>query len=361
MRVVKIAWQRSGGYSAAPCFARGHAVSQSFNIAIIGATGTVGETIVQLLEERDFPVGTLHLLASSESAGSSLPFKGKNLRVRELDGFDFTQVNIVFFAASAQVTCSYAAKVHAAGCSLIDLSGGLSLEQSPRVVPEANAEILKALQAPYQLTSPSPSVAALATVLAPLSAVLELQRVTVTACLAVSSQGREGITELARQTAELLNVRPVEPRFFDRQVAFNLLPQAGVINVEGHGLLEVRLAQELKQVLNLPALRVAATCVLAPVFFGDTLSVSLQTTGTVDLPTIAGVLNAAASVELVESGDYPTAVGDAVGQDEVYVGRLRSGLDDARELNLSIVSDNVRKGASLNAVQIAELLIKHYL
>ena len=181
------------------------------------------------------------------------------------------------------------------------------------------------------------------------------------ACLAVSSQGREGVTELARQTAELLNVRPLEPRFFDRQIAFNLLPQAGAVDASGHGLLELRLARELKQVLALPKLPVAAACVLAPVFFGDSLSLSVQTGAAVDLPAIAAALNAAASVELVELGDYPTAVGDAVGQDEIYVGRLRSGLDDLTELNLSITSDNVRKGASLNAVQIAELLIKHYL
>lgn len=336
-------------------------MSQSFNIAIIGATGTVGETLVQLLEERDFPVATLHLLGDSESLGHSLPFKGKNLRVRDLDSFDFAQVQLAFFAGDESITSGQAAKLHAAGCSLIDLSGGLSLEQAPRLVPEANAQLLKALSKPYQLTSPSSSVSALATVLAPIKQFLQLQRVGVTACLAVSSVGRDGVKELARQTAELLNARSLEPRFFDRQVAFNLLPQVGAVDAAGHAALELRLAQELKQVLDLPALRVAATCVLVPVFFGDSLSVTLQTAAELDLPAIAAALASAASVELVELDDYPTAVGDAVGQDEVYVGRLRGGLDDLTELNLSITSDNVRKGASLNAVQIAELLIKHYL
>ena len=336
-------------------------MSQTFTLAIIGATGTVGETLVQLLEERNFPVSILHLLDETESAGHSLPFKGKNLRVRDLKGFDFTQVQIAFFAGDQPITATAAAELQAAGCNLIDLSGGLSLEQAPRLVPEANAELLKSLSKPYQLTSPSPSVAALATVLAPIRQFLQLQRVCVTACLAVSSVGRDGVKELARQTAELLNARPLEPRFFDRQIAFNLLPQVGALDAAGHALLELRLAQELKQVLGLPALRVAATCVLAPVFFGDSLSVSLQTASEVDLSAIVAALASADGVELVEEGDYPTAVGDAVGQDEVYVGRLRSGLDDLTELNLSIASDNVRKGASLNAVQIAELLIKHYL
>ena len=336
-------------------------MSQTFTIAIIGATGTVGETLLQLLEDRDFPISAVHLLGDTESVGSSLAFKGKNLRVRDLEGFDFSQVQIAFFAGEAPITLCAAAKVQAAGCNLIDLSGGLPLEQAPRIVPEANAEPLKSLSKPYQLTSPSPSVAALATVLVPIRQFLQLQRVCVTACLAVSSVGRDGVKELARQTAELLNARPLEPRLFDRQIAFNVLPQVGAVDAAGHVLLELRLAQELKQVLDLPALRVAATCVLVPVFFGDTLTVSLQTAVEIDHSAVALALASAASVELVEDGDYPTAVADAVGQDEVYVGRLRSGLDDLTELNLSIASDNVRKGASLNAVQIAELLIKHYL
>ncbi|RJG13796.1 aspartate-semialdehyde dehydrogenase [Pseudomonas cavernicola] len=336
-------------------------MSQPFDIAVIGATGTVGETLVQILEERDFPVGTLHLLASIESAGQSVPFRGKNVRVREVDEFDFSKVRLVFFAAGEQVTLAYAPRAHAAGCALIDLSGALPAEQAPRVVPEANAELLKSLSAPYQLSSPSASVTALAVVLAPLHGLLTLQRLSVTACLAVSSQGREGVVELARQTAELLNVRPLEPRFFDRQIAFNLLGQVGPADDAGHTLLEKRLADELKQILADPALKVAATCVQAPVFFGDSLSLSLQSATKVDLKAVCAALDSAPGIERVEPGDYPTAVGDAVGQDVVYVGRVRNGLDDPTELNLWIASDNVRKGAALNAVQIGELLIKHYL
>lgn len=336
-------------------------MSQSFAIAVIGATGAVGETLVQLLEERDFPVSTLYLLASAESAGQSVPFRGKNLRVRDVADFDFSQVRLAFFIAGEAVTRAHAGRATAAGCSLIDLSGALSLEQAPRVVPEANPEVLRSLKAPYRLSSPSASVVALAVVLAPLRSLLRWQRLSVTACLAVSSQGREGVAELARQTAELLNVRPLEPRFFDRQIAFNLLGQVGAVDHSGHALLERRLADELKQVLAAPALKVAATCVQAPVFFGDSLSLSLQAESAIDLAAVRAALEAAAAVELVEAGDYPTAVGDAVGQDVVYVGRVRAGLDDPAELNLWIASDNVRKGAALNAVQLGELLIKHYL
>jgi aspartate-semialdehyde dehydrogenase len=332
-------------------------MSQSFDIAVIGATGTVGETLVQILEERDFPVANLHLLASSESAGHSVPFRGKNVRVREVDEFDFGKVQLVFFAAGPAVTISFAPRATAAGCTVIDLSGALP---APQVVPEANPEVLATLGKPVQVGSPSAAATALAVVLAPLKD-LDIQRVTLTAALAVSRLAREAVTELARQTAELLNVRPLEPRFFDRQMAFNLLAQVGKPDAEGHVSLEKRLVSELRQLLSAPLLKISVTCIQAPVFFGDSYSVSLQTAGEVDLAAVNATLEAAAGIELVEAGDYPTAVGDAVGQDVVYVGRVRRGVDDPCELNLWLTADNVRKGAALNAVQLAELLIKDLL
>ncbi|MBD8600953.1 aspartate-semialdehyde dehydrogenase [Pseudomonas sp. CFBP 8772] len=333
-------------------------MSQSFDIAVIGATGTVGETIVQILEERDFPVGDLHLLASAESAGSSVPYRGKNVRVREVDAFDFSKAKIAFFAAGATVTGSYAERATAAGCVVIDLSAGLSVEQAPNVVPEVNGPRLADLAKPQQVACPSSSAAALALVLTPLRALLNLERITVTACLAVSSMGREGVTELARQTAELLNVRPLEPKVFDRQMAFNVLAQVGKPDAEGHVPLEKRLVSELRELLSLPLIKVGVSCIQVPVFFGDSLSVSVQTREPVDIKAVNAALETAEGIELVEAGDYPTPVGDAVGQDAVYVGRLRGGVDDGCELNFWVTLDNVRKGAALNAVQVAELLIK---
>ncbi|HCN64185.1 MAG TPA: aspartate-semialdehyde dehydrogenase [Pseudomonas sp.] len=333
-------------------------MNQSFDIAVVGATGTVGETLVQILEERDFPVANLHLLASSESAGSSVPFRGKNVRVREVDEFDFSKAKLVFFAAGPAVTLSFAAKARAAGCSVIDLSGALPADQAPQIVPESNGHLLAGLAQPFQISSPSPSATALAVVLAPLRQLLDLQRVTVTACLAVSAQGREAVSELARQTTSLLNMHPLETRFFDRQMAFNLLAQVGKPDEQGHVPLEKRLVTELREVLGMPGLKVSVTCIQAPVFFGDSYSVSLQLAAPVDLQAVNAALEAGEGIEWVEADDYPTAVGDAVGQDVVYVGRVRHGVDDSSELNLWLASDNVRKGAALNAVQLAELLIK---
>lgn len=179
------------------------------------------------------------------------------------------------------------------------------------------------------------------------------------AALAVSAQGREAVNELARQTAELLNARPLEPRFFDRQVAFNLLAQVGGVNEHGHTGLEQRLVGELRALLGLPELKISVTCIQVPVFFGDSFSVAVQSGEPVDLDSVNQALEAADSIELVERDDYPTPVGDAVGQDVVYVGRVRQGIDEQQQLNLWLTTDNLRKGAALNAVQVAQLLIKH--
>nr|WP_024307868.1 aspartate-semialdehyde dehydrogenase [Pseudomonas sp. P818] len=336
-------------------------MSQSINIALIGATGSVGETLVELLEEREFPVKDLHLLASSESAGQSLSFRGRQVRVRSLEAFDFSQVQLAFFAAGAEVTRACHERVLAAGCSLIDLSAALPLEQAPCVLPELGVEGLPTLSKPWCVSAPTPSAVACALVLAALKPVLQPQRLSVTAMLSISTLGRSGVQELARQTAELLNARPLEPRVVDRQVAFNLLAQIGETDSQGHAQLEKRLAAELQQLLGMPGLPVAATCALAPVFFGDSLALGVQADADIDLTAVQQLLEAAPGIELVEAGDYPTAVGDAVGQDQLYVGRVRLGVSDPGQLNLWIASDNVRKGAALNALQIAELLIKHYL
>ncbi len=336
-------------------------MSQSINIALIGATGNVGEALVELLEERDFPVKDLHLLASSESAGQSLSFRGRQVRVRSLEAFDFTQVQLAFFAAGAEVTRAYHETVLAAGCSLIDLSSALPLEHAPCVLPELGIEGLPALAKPWKVSAPTPSAVACALVLATLKPLLQPQQLQLTAMLSMSTLGRSGVQELARQTAELLNARPLEPKGVDRQVAFNVLAQVGAVDEQGHAELERRLAAEIRQLLGLPALSVAATCALVPVFFGDSLALSVQGDADIDITAVQQLLHSAQGIELVEAGDYPTAVGDAVGQDQVYVGRVRAGISDPRQLNLWIASDNVRKGAALNAVQIAELLIKHYL
>jgi len=333
-------------------------MNQAVDIAVVGATGIVGAALVELLEEREFPLGRLQLLASTSSAGKSVPFRGRNLRVEAAESFDFSRVRLVFLAVPSAVAGRYAAQARAAGCTLIDLSGSLPLHEAPRVVAEVNAQVLEGLGGPCLLTSPTSQTVALALALGPLRPLLQWRHLCVTACLPVSSLGREGVAELARQTAELLNGRSSQSRLFDRQIAFNLLGQVGEADSAGHAGLERRLAEELGQVLDTPGLRVSATCTMAPVFFGDSLSVSGQAAAPIDLAAVRAALEVAPGVELVEAGDYPTVIGDAVGQDVAYVGRVRGGLDGECGLNLWIASDNVRKGSALNALQLAELLIK---
>ncbi|MGE8359998.1 aspartate-semialdehyde dehydrogenase [Pseudomonas sp.] len=336
-------------------------MTRTFDIAVIGAAGSVGEALVQVLEEREFPVANLYLLASGESAGHSQPFKGKNVRVKALESFDFASVRLVFLAAGEAATRACIDQAKRAGCAVIDLAAALPADVAPRVVPDVNPQVVEQLSAPYQLTSPAAVSVAVATVLAALPETIRFKRVAITACLAVSSRGREGVVELARQTAELLNGRALEPRLFDRQMAFNVLAQTGVVDEQGHVGLERRVADELKSLLGEPQLAVSVTCAQVPVFFGDSISVSILAEAAVDVAAARKALDEKNGIEYVENDDYPTAVGDALGQDEVYVGRVRGGLDDPSELNLWIASDNVRKGAALNAVQLAELLIKHYL
>ena len=330
-------------------------------VAVVGAVSLVGEALVEVLDERAFPLSELHLLDDGDGVGHTVPFKGRNLRVGGADRFEFTRVQLVFLVGPSALVSAYHAKAIAAGCQIVDLSGSIPVEEQPCLVPEVNGALLDTPAGRRAVASPLPESVALAIALAPIYQQLELLRVTVTACLPVSSRGETGVKELARQTSELLNARPLEPRVFGRQMAFNMLAQTEEVNAQGYGGQEKRLVDELRQLLGAPELVIAVTFVQAPVFFGESLAVSLVGAVEANVDALTQALDAAPGIELVGLDDYPTAVGDAVGQDVIYVGRVRGGICDSREVNLWIVSDNVRKGAALNAVQSGELLIKDYL
>ena len=329
----------------------------SVDIAVVGATGLVGEALVELLDEGDFPAADIHLLASGESAGKAMPFRGRNLRVRDLAAFDFATVKLAFFATTAEVVAEHAQRALASGCSVIDLSGS---GEGSLVLPALNAERAESVQLPVLLRAPAAASAEVGEVLAALASCLEVRSLSLTACLSASQLGREGVQELARQTAELLNARPLEPRLIDRQYAFNMLGQVGTVDASGHSAIERRIHDELVELFPGLSGQLQVSCLLAPVFFGDALSLSLRTAAPVDLAAVRQALDEADGIELIED-DYPTVIGDALGQDEIKVGRVRSGFLDPCELNLWIASDNVRKGFGLNAVKLGALLIKHYL
>lgn len=324
------------------------------DIALVGATSAYGEAIRELLDERDVPLGRLHLLASGESAGQNLPFRGSNLRVAGLEGFDFAQVGIVILAAPAAVVESLKPQLTAAGCAVLDLSGASA---GASVLPRINGAQLDALPAGAWLGVPLAAAQAAASVAAVLARLNTLTDASLTACLAASGAGRGGVEELARQATELLNGRPVEARLFAGQLAFNLLGRTGTPTADGYTAQEHRLLDECQQVLGetLPVLDV--TAVQAPVFFGDSLVLSVRGQQPWALEQVLEALGDEPGLSCEEDLDCPSAVGDALGREEVLVGRVRRHPRDARRLECWLVADNVRLSA-LTAVQLAELLLK---
>ena len=337
-----------------PSFVADRPIMTARDIALVGATSAYGEAIRELLDERDVPLGRLHLLASGESAGQNLPFRGSILRVTGLDGFDFAQVGIVILAAPAAVVETLRPQLVAAGCAVLDLSGASA---ALSVLPRINGDRLDQLPAAAWLGVPLAAAQAAASVAAVLARLNTLHDASLTACLAASGAGRGGVEELARQATELLNGRPVEARLFEGQLAFNLLGRTGAATADGYTAQEHRLLDECQQVLGarLPVLDV--TAVQAPVFFGDSLALSLRAQAPWQLEQVLEALGDEPGLALDEELDCPSAVGDALGREEVLVGRVRLHPRDARRLECWLVADNVRLSA-LTAVQLAELLLK---
>lgn len=320
-------------------------MSRTFDIAVLGATGLVGEALLELLDERAFAVGRLLALSSEEEHGQVASFRERSLRVQPLSRADLRGIDLVF-ALEALSTAQRAA-IEAAGCRLIELDGRSPL---PCALAAAGGELARAVR------SPLPAVVALADVLAPLQGLLDIRWLHVTAALAAAHRGRGGVEELARQTAQLLNARPVEPQVFEHQLAFNLLASSSA-EQDGHNQEEQRLVTELTQLPGFATLPVAVTCLQAPVFFADSLVLSLQCAQPVDLPAVRAALQAAPELEYVDAQDWPSAVEDATGQALTYVGRVRRGLQDPCQLSLWLTADSVRSGAAAHLVRLAERLL----
>ena len=335
-------------------------MSQMFSVAVVGATGLVGEALVGILEERAFPVSNLHLLASADSAGKALSFAGRQVRVKAIDGFDFSHAQLVFLCAKPDVSRQLLPQMQVAGCAVIDLTAAFELSHAPALMPSMRAESLWQLGQHCLLSCPTQIASPVALVLQVLSEQLQLVSVDVTAMLSASSQGRAGVQLLARQTTELLNGRPVTTADDQPQRAFNVIDRACEVATGVDCSLELRSANELRQLLEKPDLSVSVGAALLPVFFGDSINLTVQSASPIDLAKIGSLLADAEGIEWV-SADELSSVADAIGQDDVFVSRVRSTANDFCRLNLWIASDNVRKGSALNAVQIAELLIKPYL
>jgi aspartate-semialdehyde dehydrogenase len=340
-------------------------MSRTFDVAVVGATGAVGEVMLEILAERDFPVGEVYPLASERSAGSRIGFKGKQLKVQNLAEFDFSKVKIGLFSAGASVSKIYAPKAAEAGCVVVDNTSQFRYDDDiPLVVPEVNPEKIAEYKRRGIIANPNCSTIQMLVALKPIYDAVGIERINVCTYQAVSGTGKEAIEELAGQTAKLLNAQPFEPEVYPRQIAFNVLPHIDVFQDNGYTKEEMKMVWETRKIMGDESIQVNPTAVRVPVFYGHSEAVHIETRDKMTAEVCRSALSGAPGIVVLDEhrdGGYPTAVTEGANNDPVYVGRIREDISHPRGLDLWIVADNVRKGAALNSIQIAEILVKNHL
>jgi len=340
-------------------------MSKTYDVAVVGATGAVGQAMLDILSERQFPVGRVHALASERSAGTTVEFGRQQLTVENLAEFDFSTVQIGLFSPGASVSAIYAPIAGQAGCVVIDNTSQFRYQDDiPLVVPEVNPEALANYTNHNIIANPNCSTIQMLVALKPIHDAVGIERINVATYQAVSGTGKEAIEELAGQTARLLNGQPVECEVYPKQIAFNVLPHIDVFQDNGYTKEEMKMVWETRKILGDDRIQVNPTCVRVPVFYGHSEAIHIETREKISAEHARQLLQAAPGVVVMDErkdGGYPTAVGDASGQDPVLVGRIREDISHPRGLDLWVVADNVRKGAALNSIQIAETLIMQHL
>lgn len=340
-------------------------MSETYDVAVVGATGAVGETMLEILAQRKFPVGKIYALASERSAGKEVSFGRKTLIVEDLATFDFSKVQIGIFSPGASVSKIYAPKAAEAGCVVIDNTSQFRYnDEIPLVVPEVNPHAIAAYKNHGIIANPNCSTIQMLVALKPLHDAAKITRINVATYQAVSGTGKEAIDELASQTASLLNGRPVECNIYPKQISFNALPHIDVFMENGYTKEEMKMVWETHKIMEAPDIQVNPTAVRIPVFFGHSEALHIETEKKLSAEQAREILEKADGIVVVDDradGGYPTAVTEGANNDPVYVGRIREDISHSSGLNLWVVADNVRKGAALNSVQIAELLVRDYL
>jgi aspartate-semialdehyde dehydrogenase len=340
-------------------------MSKTYNVAVLGATGAVGETMLSILEQRNFPVGSIYPLASARSAGRTIEFKGQTLEVLDVAGFDWGLAQVGLFSAGASVSAHWAPIAAQSGCVIVDNTSQFRYQDDiPLVVPEVNPHDIALYTNHGIIANPNCSTIQMLVALKPIHDAVGIERINVCTYQAVSGTGKKAIDELATQTANLLNGKPVEAKVYPKQIAFNVLPHIDAFLENGYTKEEMKMVWETRKILGDDSIMVNPTAVRVPVFYGHSEAVHIETREKITAQQARDILGNAPGVTLLDEhvpGGYPTAVTEAAGQDPVFVGRIREDISHPRGLNLWVVSDNVRKGAALNSVQIAEVLIKHYL
>lgn len=338
---------------------------KKYNVAVVGATGAVGEVMLSILEERKFPVGEIFPLASSRSAGSRIRFNGKEVVVRDLAEFDFSKAQIALFSAGGSISAEFAPKAAAAGCVVIDNTSHFRREEDiPLVVPEVNPQALAGYTKRNIIANPNCSTIQMLVALKPLHDAAHIERINVCTYQAVSGAGKSAIEELAGQTANLLNGKPVKPEVMTKQIAFNAIPHIDTFQENGYTREEMKMVWETHKIFEDDTIKVNPTAVRIPVFYGHSEAIHIETRDKLSADDARKLLKKAPGVKVMDDrkdGGYPTPVTEGANKDPVWVGRIREDISHERGLNLWVVSDNVRKGAALNSVQIAELLVKEYI
>ena len=340
-------------------------MSRKYDVAVVGATGAVGEIMLEILAERNFPVNNVYPLASERSAGKKVQFGGKYLTVQDLSTFDFSSVQIGLFSAGAGISEKYAPIAARAGCVVIDNTSQFRYDDEiPLVVPEVNPHAIADYKRHGIIANPNCSTIQMLVALKPLHDAVGIERVNVCTYQAVSGTGKEAIEELASQTAELLNGRSAEAKVYPRQIAFNVLPHIDVFQDNGYTKEEMKMVWETRKIMEDESIQVNPTAVRVPVFYGHSEALHIETREKLDAVQATALLENAPGIVVLDErkdGGYPTAVSEGATNDPVYVGRIREDISHPRGLDLWVVADNVRKGAALNSVQIAEILVKEYL
>jgi len=340
-------------------------VSKKVDVVVVGATGAVGEAMLSILEERNFPVGNVYALASSRSAGKRIPFKGSSLIVEDLADFDFSKAQIGLFSAGASISREYAPKAAAKGCIVIDNTSEFRYDDDiPLVVPEVNPERIADYQKRGIIANPNCSTIQMLVALKPIYDAVGIERINVCTYQAVSGTGKEAIEEVVKQTAQLLNGKPITTEVYPKQIAFNVLPQIDVFMDNGYTKEEMKMVWETQKIFNDQTIKVNPTAVRVPVFYGHSEAVHIETKEKITEVIVRQLLSDAPGVTVMderEDGGYPTAVTESSGNDDIFVGRIREDISHPQGIDLWVVGDNVRKGAALNSIQIAEELVKKYI
>jgi aspartate-semialdehyde dehydrogenase len=340
-------------------------MSKKFNVAVVGATGAVGEVMFEVLAERKFPIEKIYALASERSVGKTVQFGNRTLMVDDLAEFDFSRAQIGLFSAGGSISAEFAPKAAAAGCVVVDNTSHFRRDEDiPLVVPEVNPDAIAGYTDRGIIANPNCSTIQMVVALKPIYDAAGIERVNVATYQAVSGAGKSAMEELVRQTTALLNGRPLEIEGPAKQIAFNCIPHIDTFQDNRYTREEMKMVWETQKILGDENILVNPTAVRIPAFYGHSEAVHIETRDKISAEEVCELMRNAPGVELldgVDFGEYPTAVTEASGTDAVYVGRVREDISHPRGINLWVVSDNIRKGAALNSVQIAEILAKNYL